>query len=429
MKKTVIFGAGQHGKRILNYLKTLTDVICFIDNDSSKWETLIEDVVVKDKDYLREIEFDYIVIASILWEQMEMELVYQCGIDYKKIKFSPFIDAYDFYDFLESNPWELYAEKNLQEIASEIAKNELNKYYMYNQDRNITNKVVLLERVNWQYDANNMLTLNEKIRYMEAFIYDRFERECTDKYKVRRYIDYCGLTDILTELYFRKDSIEEIEFEELPQKFVIKTNNSCGTNIICHNKEELKWDFELARLRRWWKRRIELIAYEWHYEGIEKCIVCEEYLENKDHSSLVDYKYFCCNGKIECILVCYGRDAISDNVYHVYYNADWERLDYAIGSVRNDTIEVKKPMNLKMMNDVAEKLAKIFPFVRVDLYNLDGKIYFGELTFSPLAGIISVQSDFAQKILASKIDINYMREERDILYKKVFEEQNKGYYL
>ena len=130
-----------------------------------------------------------------------------------------------------------------------------------------------------------------------------------------------------------------------------------------------------------------MLAFEWHYEGIKQKCICEELIKTQDGSLPIDYKYFCCNGKISCILVCTDRDETCFESYHYYFDRDWKRLDYAIGDVVETPPRIiERPNNLEHMNDIAERLAAVFPFVRVDLYNVEGKVYFGELTFTPVGG-------------------------------------------
>ena len=141
------------------------------------------------------------------------------------------------------------------------------------------------------------------------------------------------------------------------------------------------------------KQNYAKVAYEYHYNTIKGKIICEEYINDKTGRFPTDYKIFCFNGKPECILVLTGRES---GVKRYCYDVNWNFLQYIRNDKQKNSLKLEKPVNFDKMLEIAANLSKPFPFVRVDLYNAGGKIYFGELTFTPSAG---VHKSFTQEAL------------------------------
>lgn len=203
--------------------------------------------------------------------------------------------------------------------------------------------------------------------------------KCSDKYEVREYVKEKGLEKILNELYGLYDNPEQIDFSKLPNKFALKCTHGCAYNVICNNKKELNQKEITNKLTQFMNEKYGYATTEFHYTKIKPRIICEKYLCDDKGIMPIDYKIYCFNGTAKCILVCSERNS---ELKLSYYNLKWERINYEKekwSSKKN----IEKPKNLNKMIEYAEKLAKGFPFVRVDLYNEKGKIIFGELTFTP----------------------------------------------
>lgn len=230
-------------------------------------------------------------------------------------------------------------------------------------------------------------TLNEKILWLKLNTYTEnpLVTECADKYRVRDYILSKGCPEILNELYFVWKSPEDICWELLPDKFVLKCNHGCGYNIICKDKSKLNKDEILIQLKKWqhedfWKKKAEI-----NYRRIEKRIICEKYLEGENRYRLNDYKVYCFNGKALFILLCI--DDIEKRKFY-FFDEKWNFLRInRDGLAAPETFYVKKPECLEKLLFYAERLASPFPFVRVDFYIEDERIIFGEMTFTPAAGL------------------------------------------
>jgi hypothetical protein len=239
-------------------------------------------------------------------------------------------------------------------------------------------------------DWENPIDLNEKINWMK-FNYDTTEwTRLADKYLVRDYVSQKGLADILVKLYGVWEDANDIDFEKLPNQFVLKTNHSCGTNIIVEDKSKLDIAKTRKKLNKWLKVKYGVDTVEPHYAGIKPLIIAEEFLvnDNKISSSLVDYKVFCLNGKPHSILVCANR--IEGHKDVGFYDVDWRLLPDMINLKHyTNSVEIKVPTNLSQMIKSAAILSEGHPFVRVDFYDVQGRLFFGEMTFTPMGGYMT----------------------------------------
>jgi hypothetical protein len=203
-----------------------------------------------------------------------------------------------------------------------------------------------------------------------------------DKYRARAYVEEQGLAEILPVLIGGGyNSPEEIslEWERLPNQFVIKYNHGCGYNILVNDKHEFNSDAIVEQLHKWSKEDYWKIYGETQYKFIEKKIIIEEYLGDDIQS----YKFLCFNGRPEVLYV-------SDMGYLDFFDLDWNWLPISLGTHDHASKPISKPKNLLRMIDIAKKLSSNFPFVRVDLYNINDKIYFSELTFIPTGGVMKL---------------------------------------
>lgn len=231
----------------------------------------------------------------------------------------------------------------------------------------------------------------EKIQWYKLHYRNPIMTQCVDKYAVRDYIKDRGLSDCLTRLYGAYDSADEIDFDKFPEKFIIKTTNGSGTNIICRDRK--KFDREKAKqeLESYMNRPQISAGREWAYYNVQPKIVVEELLidPKAPDGDINDYKFICFSGKVYCIVVDIDRHV---NHRRNFYSTKWERIN-ACSDHENFSPDVPKPENFDEMIRVAEKLSSPFPHVRVDLYNIAGKIYFGELTFYPWSGYVQYTPD------------------------------------
>ncbi len=242
-------------------------------------------------------------------------------------------------------------------------------------------KLLFLMRTHKWPNLKSPKTFNEKTTWLKLNKYndDDLVSQCADKYAVREYVESKGCGEILNELYGVYDDFDKIDFDKLPDKFAIKCTHGCAYNIIVRDKMNFDIDAARKKIKSWQKEKYGYATAELHYTKIKPRIIIEKYLCDKDDRMPLDYKFYCMHGKVKCILVCSERD---EKLKLSYYDMDWNRLPYEKKSWSAEK-NIEKPKNLERMIRYVERLSKDFPFVRIDLYNDNGKIIFGEMTFTP----------------------------------------------
>jgi hypothetical protein len=249
-----------------------------------------------------------------------------------------------------------------------------------------------IDYISYQFFLNLRYNLNiftpktfcEKIQWLKVFYEKPLLTICADKYRVREYVEEKIGTDILVPLIAVYDSLEEIDFDTLPSKFVLKVNWGSGLNIICKDKAKINIQEIKDTLSKWLRKESNhyYYSFEFSYKNIIPKIVCEQYIEQID-GKLLDYKFFCFNGNVKYIQVDFDRHT---NHTQSFYNREWEKVNFTL-KFEQKMEPIAKPEHFDKMLEIAEKLSQDFTFVRVDLYNIDAQIYFGELTFCPGSGM------------------------------------------
>lgn len=234
-------------------------------------------------------------------------------------------------------------------------------------------------------DLKNPKTLNEKCMWLKLHTYYNHPliTECCDKYRVRDYVKSCECGEILNELIGVWNSPDEIDFDKLPNKFVLKCNHGCGYNIIVNDKSKLDVTKTRLILKEWLCEDYWRLYAETQYKFIKKKIICEKLIETKHNDLPEDYKIYCVNGKFEVLMFCAERSSGNPKFYFFDKNLNYVREYYQNDKDVDKTV---LPENINKMIHFAERLAVPFPFVRVDLYSEQNRIYFGELTFLPTGG-------------------------------------------
>lgn len=258
-------------------------------------------------------------------------------------------------------------------------------------------------------DLKNPKDMNEKVLYMKLFTDTSRWTELADKYVVREYVKECGLADYLIPIYGMWTDVDSIDFDSLPESYIFKANNGCGKNELLMVKGPIDLDATKRFLQELLHRKhIGALSGEPHYRNMKPCIVAEALLPSEEgEKSPTDYKIYCANGKARYIWVCRGRDSRGTEV--MTYDCEWNaRPDLCVFDSRyRKGKEQPKPENLDEMIKIAETLVKPFPFVRLDLYNINGKIYFGEMTFTPLGGMANFHPQEFLDEMGSYIDLTY----------------------
>lgn len=280
-----------------------------------------------------------------------------------------------------------------------IIKNKSLRLKIINMFNFIPDKPII--RLQYRIKTGRKLNLKNPKRYTEKLqwykLYYRHPllTQCSDKYAVRQYLNKKGYEGILNELYGVYNSVDEINFDSLPHKFAIKVNNSSGTNIFINDKSLMDESAVRKQLKNWMERAKGSYGREWCYHNIKPKITIEKLIDRDSNNDLPDYKFFCFNGKVFCLytMIDYIDDHSKGKLgfYDLAFNKiEVRRTDYS------EILEkLEKPRNFEKMIEIAEDLSKEFPHVRVDFYNIDGKIIFGEFTFYNASGYTS----FRQMIL------------------------------
>ncbi|MBE6594443.1 MAG: carbonic anhydrase [Ruminococcaceae bacterium] len=243
-------------------------------------------------------------------------------------------------------------------------------------------------------NLKNPRRFTEKLQQYKMYYRNPVMHQCVDKYLVRDYVKSKGLENILIPLIAHYNSIDEVEWNKLPNQFVMKTTHGGGglNVLVCQDKERLNFDDVRQKLSFKNKPvKTNTLGREWAYYGLQPGLVVEELLTNKENpaAGMNDYKIFCYDGVPKYIVVDVDR-----YIGHKrnFYDSEWNNLHIGSDCPASDR-KIEKPIGFDHMMEIAAKLSEGFPFVRVDLYNNDGEIYFGELTFYPWSGYVQFDPD------------------------------------
>lgn len=277
----------------------------------------------------------------------------------------------------------------------------------------IVYKKVFGRSINWENPQN----LIEKISWMELYSDTALWTKCADKYRVREYINEKGCEETLVKLYGMWENPEDIDFDLLPEQFVLKANNGCGTVMLVKDKSKLDYAKTKKTLKEWLKKPYGYASAQLHYLDIKPCIIAEEILRQSEElntlspHSLVDFKVWCINGEVESILVTYDRTPHKLNMH--LYSTDWDNISHNIirghnhYKVNNDD-NIPKPKNFEKMLEYARKISDGLPQARVDFYETDNGIKFGEITLATGYGYFTEEY---YKYLGEKMDLSKIKKQ------------------
>lgn len=234
-----------------------------------------------------------------------------------------------------------------------------------------------------ELDLSNPQTFSQKQQWYKLNARLPLMQKCADKYAVREYIKECGYEDLLNELLGCYDNPDDVDFDSLPNQFVIKASHGSGFNVIVKDKSKLNWKRTKLMLKSWLHQNIAWGGREWVYKDMPRHIIIEKYLEDET-GELRDYKFFCFNGEPQFMQLEVGR--YTDHNARNFYDMDWNLMPFGKSIPHDPTLDIPKPEMFGEMKKIAKDLCKPFQFVRVDLYQVGGKVYFGELTFFPAGG-------------------------------------------
>lgn len=235
-------------------------------------------------------------------------------------------------------------------------------------------------RLGKKINIDNPQTFNEKLQWLKLYDRNPDYTKMVDKYEVKKYVTNIIGEDYIIPTLGVYNDFDKIDFDELPNQFVIKCTHDSGGNVICRDKSKLDLKISREKIKKCLKKNYYNIGREWSYKNVKPRIIIEKYLDSKEE--IIDYKFFCFNGEAKILLICSNR---SKNLKETWFDVKWNKLELKEGNCETDN-ELKKPKNLNLMINLANKLSKDISFVRIDFYENNDKVYFGEITFFPKSG-------------------------------------------
>ena len=275
-----------------------------------------------------------------------------------------------------------------------IKKFVTNRYYRFDilSELGFFNKMddekYLIRKYNYLFndklDFDNLCTFNQKLQWLK--IHDRDKRYVTmvDKYEVKNLVAKMIGEEYIIPTFGVWDSFDKIDFDNLPDKFVLKCTHDSGGNIIVHDKKKLDKKFAEDKLSHCLKRNYFYTTREWPYKEVKPRIIAEKFMTNEDSNDLKDYKFFCFNGQVKFFKIDLNR---FKNHRANYYDCSGNILPFGEVICPPDfEADINMPYNLELMINLAEKMSKNITFIRIDFYEVNRKVYFGEFTFYPASG-------------------------------------------
>lgn len=253
-------------------------------------------------------------------------------------------------------------------------------------------KMVYRLTMNKKLRLDKPQTFNEKIQWLK--LYDRKPEYTTmvDKVDVKDYV-----ANIIGEEYIIPtigvyDKFEDIDFEKLPDQFVMKCTHDSGGLVICKDKSKLDIQKAGEKINYYLKRKYFYCWREWPYKDVKPRIIVEKFMEDKSVADLIDYKLFCFDGEVKALFIAIDRNNPDEETKFDFFDSEFKPLNLINGHP-NSGKETKKPEQFEEMKQLAAKLSKDIPHVRVDFYIINGQIYFGELTFTHWSGIVPFEPE------------------------------------
>ena len=260
-------------------------------------------------------------------------------------------------------------------------------------------RIKYLKKIGRQYNESNLVTIEDKINWLIIHDTNRLKANCADKILLHEYSKIKIGKDICNKILKIYNNSHQIDFNELPNMFVIKTNHGSGFNIIVNNKTGLDFENTKKLFDDWMKIDYGELYSEFHYSFIKRKIFVEEFIGN----NVKNYKFLCYNGKPKYVYV-----SVIDNnqKYRNFYDMNWTFLNMSCLSQPHPSFNYSKPKLFNLMKEYAKILSSDFKFVRVDFYQLENEIRLGELTFSPMNGLFFCKNKSDEIELGKDIIIN-----------------------
>lgn len=252
-------------------------------------------------------------------------------------------------------------------------------------------KLIFRLRMGKKLNLNNPTTFNEKLQWLKLYDQNDFYTSLVDKYEVKKYVSNLIGKEYIIPTLGIYNNFDEIDFSKLPNEFVIKCTHDSGGIVICKDKK----NFDLNKARKKINKRLNNNFYynfrEWVYKNVKPRIIVEKYMGSNSKEELVDYKFLTFNGRVEIMYIASNRNGKGDT-YFDFFDRNFNYIELKNGHA-NNPIRPKKPVGFNKMIQLAEKLSKNCHHVRIDFYETNGKIYFGEMTFYHMSGTVPFEPE------------------------------------
>lgn len=256
------------------------------------------------------------------------------------------------------------------------------------------------KRLDWSV----LQTYNEKLQWLKIHHREAVMTDMVDKYQAKKYVaDRIGEEYIIPTLGIY-DSVEEINFDALPNQFVLKCTHDSGGIVICTDKSKLDIDATCVKLKKFYKRRYYWQNREWPYKNVPRRIIAEQYMVDESGYELKDYKFFCFDGKPKALFIATDRGRKDEETKFDFFDMEFNHLPIKNGHP-NSPHPIARPAGFEKMKELAAKLSQGQPHVRVDFYDINGKVYFGELTFYHWSGVVPFDPEEWDYIFGSWIQL------------------------
>lgn len=266
-------------------------------------------------------------------------------------------------------------------------------------------KIIYRVRMGKKLNIEDPKTYSEKLQWLKLYDRKPLYTQLVDKYEVRNYIKEKIGEEYLIPIIGIYDQFEDIDFKSLPKQFVLKCTHDSGGKIICKDKTKLNLLKTRKVFNKSLKRNYYYTGREWPYKQVKPRIICERYMVADDGEDLKDYKFFCFHGEPYFLFIATDREK---DIRINYYNLKFQPLPFSQQDKKSDKV-IKKPVCFEEMIELARLLSKDIPHVRVDFYEIEGRIYFGELTFFNDSGLSKFEPDIYDELFGSwiKLPIKY----------------------
>ena len=255
---------------------------------------------------------------------------------------------------------------------------------------------------NKELNLENPKTFNEKLQWLKLYDRKKIYTTMVDKYEVKKYVSDKINNDYIIPTIGKWNKFEEINFDELPEQFVLKCTHDSGSVIICKSKEKFNKNEAKVKINKALKKNYYYNSREWPYKNVKPRIIAEPYLENEKGKGLIDYKFFCFNGIPKFLYVSEGLEN-HKTASISFLDMNFQRTDFKRKDYKEYEKIPEKPVNFEKMKELSKILSKGVPFLRVDFYEIKGKIFFSELTFYPCSGFLPFEPEEYDKIIGDML--------------------------